>query len=113
MCYPDPKSCSLRTRQSCSCIRDYQAQAEAQEVRKEEEIKPLWFKEEGEIAKLDADEDVTLVDVDTAVEMDADIQGRMEEDVTIVKEINAAESESTVFDDEEESFKKLRAEVEL
>nr|GEW46687.1 uncharacterized mitochondrial protein AtMg00810-like [Tanacetum cinerariifolium] len=30
----------------------------------------------GEITKLDADEDVTLVDVDTAVEMDADTQGR-------------------------------------
>nr|GFA14286.1 hypothetical protein [Tanacetum cinerariifolium] len=75
MCYPDPKSCSLRTRQSCLSIRDYQAQAEGQEVRKEEEIKPLWFKEVKE--------------------------GRMEEDVTIVKEINAAESESIVFDDEE------------
>nr|GEW43645.1 hypothetical protein [Tanacetum cinerariifolium] len=44
---------------------------------------------EGEIAELD--EDVTLVDVDTAIKMDADIQGRMEEDVTAVKEINAAE----------------------
>nr|GEV67867.1 ribonuclease H-like domain-containing protein [Tanacetum cinerariifolium] len=53
------------------------------------------------IAELDADEDVTLVDVGTAVEMDADIQGRMEEDVTVVKEINVAESEPTVFDDEE------------
>nr|GEW20565.1 ribonuclease H-like domain, reverse transcriptase, RNA-dependent DNA polymerase [Tanacetum cinerariifolium] len=55
----------------------------------------------GEIAELDADEDVTLADVDTAVEMDADIQGRMEEDVTTVKEINVAESEPTVFGDEE------------
>nr|GEW02805.1 ribonuclease H-like domain-containing protein [Tanacetum cinerariifolium] len=55
----------------------------------------------GEIAELDADEDGTLVDVDTAVEMDVDIQGRMEEDVTAVKEINAAEPEPTVFDDEE------------
>nr|GEX33364.1 ribonuclease H-like domain-containing protein [Tanacetum cinerariifolium] len=52
-----------------------------------------------EIAELDADEDVTLVDVDTAVEMDADTQGRMEEDVNVVKEVNAAEP--TVFDDEE------------
>nr|GEV62724.1 putative ribonuclease H-like domain-containing protein [Tanacetum cinerariifolium] len=55
----------------------------------------------GKIAELDADEDVTLVDVDTAVEMDADIQGRMQEDVTDVKEINAVEPEPTVFDDEE------------
>nr|GEV20035.1 hypothetical protein [Tanacetum cinerariifolium] len=49
----------------------------------------------GEITELDADEDVTLVDVD------ADTQGRMEEDITAVKDINAAESEPTVFDDEE------------
>nr|GEV01266.1 hypothetical protein [Tanacetum cinerariifolium] len=56
---------------------------------------------EGEIARLDVDEDVTLVDVDTAVEMDADTQGRMEEDITTVKEINAAEPEPTVFNDEE------------
>nr|GEW39128.1 hypothetical protein [Tanacetum cinerariifolium] len=54
---------------------------------------------EGGIVELDADEDVTLVDVDTTVETDADIQGRMEEDVNAVKEINAAEP--TVFDDEE------------
>nr|GEV19756.1 hypothetical protein [Tanacetum cinerariifolium] len=53
----------------------------------------------GKIAELDADEDVTLVDVDTAVEMDTDTQERMEEDVTAVKEVNAAEP--TVFDDEE------------
>nr|GFB95927.1 hypothetical protein [Tanacetum cinerariifolium] len=53
------------------------------------------------MADLDADEDVTLVDVDTAVEIDADIQGRMEEDVTDVKEINAAGSETIVFNDEE------------
>nr|GEX31014.1 hypothetical protein [Tanacetum cinerariifolium] len=50
--------------------------------------------------ELDADEDVTLVDVDTTVEIDADTQGRMEEDVTAVKEISATEPEPTVFDDE-------------
>nr|GEW71388.1 hypothetical protein [Tanacetum cinerariifolium] len=51
-------------------------------------------KVEGGIAELDADEDVTLVDVD------ADTQWRMEEDVTTIKDINAAESEPTVFNDE-------------
>nr|GEY85170.1 hypothetical protein [Tanacetum cinerariifolium] len=49
--------------------------------------------------ELDADKDVTLVDVDTTVEMDADTQGRMEEDVTAIKEINA--SKPIVFDDED------------
>nr|GEX01598.1 ribonuclease H-like domain-containing protein [Tanacetum cinerariifolium] len=53
----------------------------------------------GGIAKLVANKDVTLVDVGTAVEMDADTQGRMEEDVTAVKEVNVVEP--TVFDDEE------------
>nr|GEY04107.1 hypothetical protein [Tanacetum cinerariifolium] len=61
------------------------------------------------IAKLDADEDVTLVDVDTTVGMDADTQGRMEEDVIAVKEVNAAEP--TVFDDEEENEDLERAKV--
>nr|GFB36905.1 hypothetical protein [Tanacetum cinerariifolium] len=46
-----------------------------------------------------ADEDVTLVDVDTAVGMNADTQGMIEEDVTAVKEVNVAEP--IVFDDEE------------
>nr|GFB99900.1 hypothetical protein [Tanacetum cinerariifolium] len=50
----------------------------------------------GKIIELDADEDVTLVNVD------ADTQGRMEEDVTAVKDINVVESKPTVFDDEED-----------
>nr|GEX40210.1 hypothetical protein [Tanacetum cinerariifolium] len=54
---------------------------------------------QGGIVELDVDEDVTLVDVDTAIEMDADTQGRMEEDVTGVKEINVVEP--TIFNDEE------------
>nr|GEV03634.1 hypothetical protein [Tanacetum cinerariifolium] len=36
-------------------------------------------KQEGKIAELDANEDVTLVDVDAEVEMDTNIQGRMAE----------------------------------
>nr|GEZ07121.1 hypothetical protein [Tanacetum cinerariifolium] len=59
----------------------------------------------GEIAKLDADEDVTLVDVDTVVGMDDDTQGRMEEDVTTMKELNVAEP--IVFDDEQMQEKHL------
>nr|GEW78277.1 reverse transcriptase domain-containing protein [Tanacetum cinerariifolium] len=59
-------------------------------------------KQEGGIAKLDADEDVTLVDVDTSVEMDVDIQGRLEEKDEVndaAKEVSVAKP--TVFDDEE------------
>nr|GEW32488.1 hypothetical protein [Tanacetum cinerariifolium] len=57
---------------------------------------------QGEIAEIDADEDVTLVDVDTVVEMDADIQGRLEEKDKVnvaAKEVNAAEP--IVFNDKE------------
>nr|GEW41057.1 hypothetical protein [Tanacetum cinerariifolium] len=68
-------------------------------ISKSSRLKRL--KKVGEIAELDADEDVTLVDVDTTVEIDADIQVRMEKDVTVVKEINAAEPEPTVFNDDE------------
>nr|GEW45592.1 putative ribonuclease H-like domain-containing protein [Tanacetum cinerariifolium] len=57
---------------------------------------------QGEIIELDVDEDVTLVDMDTAVEVNVDIQKRMEEDVTAAKEVNAAEP--TVFDDKEVSM---------
>nr|GEX39974.1 putative ribonuclease H-like domain-containing protein [Tanacetum cinerariifolium] len=90
-------------------IRDCQAQAESQEVGEEDEIQVFWFNEVkkvgGKIAELDADEDLTLVDVDTVVGMDADTHGRMEEDVTAVKEVNAAEP--SVFDDEEMQEKHL------
>nr|GEX31596.1 hypothetical protein [Tanacetum cinerariifolium] len=61
--------------------------------------------------ELDANEDVTLVDVDIAIEIDADTQERMEEDVTPIKEINAVKPEPTVFNDEEEKEDLDRAKV--
>nr|GEU51811.1 ribonuclease H-like domain-containing protein [Tanacetum cinerariifolium] len=73
------------------------SQAKGQDVGEEKKIQIFWFKEVEE--ELDADEDATLRDVDTVVEMDADAQGRMEEDVTTAKEISDAEP--TIFDDEE------------
>nr|GEX67604.1 putative reverse transcriptase domain-containing protein [Tanacetum cinerariifolium] len=60
----------------------------------------------GGIVELDANEDVTLVDMDIAVEIDADTQGRIEEDVAAVKEINITESETIVFNDEEQMQEK-------
>nr|GEV46278.1 hypothetical protein [Tanacetum cinerariifolium] len=63
--------------------RNCQAQAESQEVGEEEENQAFRVKEVkegwGEIAKLDADEDVTQEDVDAEVEIDANIQGRIVE----------------------------------
>nr|GEV77331.1 reverse transcriptase domain-containing protein [Tanacetum cinerariifolium] len=59
----------------------YQAQAKDQEVGDKEENQAFKVKEikEGGIAELDADKDVTLVDVDDEVKMDTNIQGRMAE----------------------------------
>nr|GEY94086.1 hypothetical protein [Tanacetum cinerariifolium] len=56
---------------------------------------------QGENSRVDVDDDVTLVDLDTVVKIDADIQERIEEDIIAVKEINVAEPEPTVFNDEE------------
>nr|GEV53196.1 hypothetical protein [Tanacetum cinerariifolium] len=53
----------------------------ADEVRKEEKVESFWVKkiEEGGIAELDADEDVTLEEVTAKITKDVDIQGRLEE----------------------------------
>nr|GEY44006.1 hypothetical protein [Tanacetum cinerariifolium] len=52
------------------------------------------------VGAIDANEDITLVDVDTQVEMDAELQGRINQDVAAAtKDVSAAEP--TVFDDEE------------
>nr|GEX31840.1 putative ribonuclease H-like domain-containing protein [Tanacetum cinerariifolium] len=52
------------------------------------------------IEAIDADEDVTLVDVETQVDMDAELQGRIDQDVNAAtKEVNTVEP--TVFNDEE------------
>nr|GFB93805.1 hypothetical protein [Tanacetum cinerariifolium] len=86
---------------------DSQAQEKGQGVREEEEVKVFWFKEVmkgGKIEAIDADEDITLVDVETQEEVadiDVELQGRItQEDVSAAtKDVNDAEP--TVFDDEE------------
>nr|GEW79276.1 hypothetical protein [Tanacetum cinerariifolium] len=57
----------------------------------------------GRIEAIDVDEDITLVDMETEVNLDAELQGRIErkdDDNAASKEVNVAEP--TVFDDEEE-----------
>nr|GEV23790.1 hypothetical protein [Tanacetum cinerariifolium] len=62
----------------------------------------------GKIEAINADKDITLVDVETQVDMDAELQGRIDQDVSAAtKDVSAAEP--TVFNDEEESFKKLKS----
>nr|GEV23999.1 hypothetical protein [Tanacetum cinerariifolium] len=91
------------TRQNFLSIGDSQAQEEGQEVKKEEEIKVFWFKKVkkgGKIKAIDVDEDITLVDAETQVDMDAELQGRIDNvSAAATKEVNAAKP--TVFDDEE------------
>nr|GEV62676.1 ribonuclease H-like domain-containing protein [Tanacetum cinerariifolium] len=53
----------------------------------------------GKIEAIDADEDITLVDVETQVDMDAELQGRIDQDVSAATK-DVSSTEPTVFDDE-------------
>nr|GEW45819.1 putative ribonuclease H-like domain-containing protein [Tanacetum cinerariifolium] len=53
----------------------------------------------GKIAKIDADKDITLVDMKTQVDLGVELQGRKNDDNVASKDVNAAEP--TVFDDKE------------
>nr|GEY86098.1 hypothetical protein [Tanacetum cinerariifolium] len=53
----------------------------------------------GKIVEINADEDITLVDVETQVDMNAELQGRIDDVSATTKDFNVAEP--TVFDDEE------------
>nr|GEZ77957.1 hypothetical protein [Tanacetum cinerariifolium] len=53
----------------------------------------------GGIEAIDVDEDITLVDAKTQVDMDAELQGRKDDNNTATKDVNT--TEPTVFDDEE------------
>nr|GEW47473.1 hypothetical protein [Tanacetum cinerariifolium] len=68
-------------------------QPQAAEVKEEVEVP------RGKIAKIIDDEDITLVDMETQVDMDDELQGRINDDNAATKDVNAAEP--TVFDDEE------------
>nr|GEZ47982.1 hypothetical protein [Tanacetum cinerariifolium] len=112
----DSPSKFLITRQNCSSTGDSQAQKEGQEVREEEEIKVFWFKEVkkgGKIEAIDVDEDITLVDAETQVDMDVELQRRIDDVSDVAKEVNVVEP--IVFDDEEvimnmaQTFIKMKA----
>nr|GEU72770.1 hypothetical protein [Tanacetum cinerariifolium] len=54
----------------------------------------------GKIKAIDADKDITLVDAETQVDMDVELQGRIDQDASAAtKDVNVAEP--TIFDDEE------------
>nr|GEW61781.1 hypothetical protein [Tanacetum cinerariifolium] len=56
----------------------------------------------GKIEAIDADVDITLVDVETQVDMDAELQGMItQEDIIAVAIKDVSAAEPTVFDDEE------------
>nr|GEY88383.1 hypothetical protein [Tanacetum cinerariifolium] len=82
--------------QALKIVKVKQRVKKLENKRRSKSLRLKRLRKGGEITELDADEDVTIVDVDTAVEMDADTQGRLEEDVTAVNEINAVESKPTM-----------------
>nr|GEW05107.1 hypothetical protein [Tanacetum cinerariifolium] len=53
----------------------------------------------GKIAEINDDEDITLVDMETQVDLGAELQGRKDDDNAASKDVNA--TEPTVFDDDE------------
>nr|GEZ03879.1 hypothetical protein [Tanacetum cinerariifolium] len=99
MCFIVLKSCSVETRQNYSSIGDSQAQKEGQQIRKEEEYQRGCIQTGGKIAKIDAGEDITLVDIETQVDLGDELQERKDDDNDASKDVNA--TEPTVFDDEE------------
>nr|GEV33422.1 hypothetical protein [Tanacetum cinerariifolium] len=64
----------------------------------------------GEIEKIDVDEDITLVDMETKVYLGAKLQERKDDDNVADKEVNVAKP--TVFDDEEMAKRLHDEEVE-
>nr|GEW27197.1 putative reverse transcriptase domain-containing protein [Tanacetum cinerariifolium] len=69
-------------------------------------------KQEGKIDAIDADEDITLVDAKTQVDMDAELQGRIDDvSVAATKEVNVAEP--IVFDDEEVTMTMAQALIKI
>nr|GFB32634.1 hypothetical protein [Tanacetum cinerariifolium] len=67
----------------------------------------------GKIEAIDVDEDITLVDAETQVDMDVELQRRIDDVSDAAKEVNVVEP--TVFDDEEvimtmaQTFIKMKA----
>nr|GFA42814.1 hypothetical protein [Tanacetum cinerariifolium] len=94
------KTCATLTQKVANLEQDKIAQAleitklkqRVRKLEKKRKSKHSGFKR---LRKVDADEDVTLVDVD------ADTHRRMKEDDTAINDINDAESEPTIFDDKE------------
>nr|GEW21969.1 hypothetical protein [Tanacetum cinerariifolium] len=72
------------------------APSPGQEVREEEDIKAFRVKEAKK--EINADDDISMVDMETQVDIDAELQGRTNDDNAATKDANAAEA--TVFDDE-------------
>nr|GEV17970.1 hypothetical protein [Tanacetum cinerariifolium] len=66
-------------------------------LEKQRRSKSLGLKR-GRIKAIDADEEITLVDMETQVDLGAEVQGRKDNDNATIKEASAAEP--TVFDDE-------------
>nr|GEV64367.1 putative ribonuclease H-like domain-containing protein [Tanacetum cinerariifolium] len=104
-------SCSMASAVICLAIGrkfyfskyNFDGMAAAEEEDEEDEVHAaLTPPSRGRIEAIDDDKDITMVDIETKVDLDAELQGRIErkdDDNVAAKEVNAAEP--TVFDDEE------------
>nr|GEY49298.1 hypothetical protein [Tanacetum cinerariifolium] len=106
---PTTTSESSITRYTYSGLRDSTTEEEVKEVGKEKEIKV--FREDaskqrggGKIEAIDADEDITLVDMEKdeeVVTIDAELQGRIYQEEVNAASKGVSAAEPTIFDDEE------------
>nr|GEU54588.1 hypothetical protein [Tanacetum cinerariifolium] len=104
MCYIVPKVTELEQDKHTQALEILKLKKRVKKLEKKRRSKHLGLKRlrkvGGKIKAIDVDEDITRVDMETPVDMDLELQGRTDQDVSVAtKDVNAAEP--TVFDDEE------------
>nr|GEY96019.1 hypothetical protein [Tanacetum cinerariifolium] len=95
------ETCTILSHKVAALEQDKVAQA-LEIFKLKRRVKRRMHPNRGRIKAIDADEDITLVDMETKVDLDVELQGRIQrkdDDNVAAKEINAAEP--TMFDDEE------------
>nr|GEZ35839.1 putative ribonuclease H-like domain-containing protein [Tanacetum cinerariifolium] len=99
-------------RQTYSSLKDSKAQEKGKKLeKKKKKSRSSGFKR-GNIEAIDADEDITIVDVETQVDIDVELQGRIDQDVSAaIKDVSAAKP--TVFDDEEVTVTMAQTLIEM
>nr|GEV03798.1 pentatricopeptide repeat-containing protein At2g03880, mitochondrial [Tanacetum cinerariifolium] len=111
------ETCATLSQKVAELEQDKQTQAleilklknKVKKLEKKRKSKHLGLKR-GKIEAIDVDKDITLVDMETQVDLGAELQRRKDDDNATSKDVNAAEP--TVFDDEEMAKRLYDEEVE-